>query len=138
MADTNNYLTSIGVEIKVNNVVVAGAIECDDLGASPEMLDATKLSDKVKVNKPGVQDQGAWAITYLFNNNLTTSDFRTLQALADAGESVAVNVKFPDGTTFVNSGIPTNYATGVTVNSMLQAKCEFALDGEWTPTNPQA
>lgn len=135
-AATNDYLTSIGVTVKVNNVAVAGATEFDDLGSAPDMIDATKLTDAVRVNKRGVQDQGAWTVTYLFNNNLTTSDFRTLEALDAAGASVSIEVAFPDGTKFTNSGIPSNYATGASVNQMLQGRCAFALDGEWTVTNP--
>ena len=83
-----------------------------------------------------MQNYDNWELTYLFNNNLTTSDFRTLQTLADAGAAVPIEVEFPDGTTFTNTGIPTNYATGVTVNSMIQAKCVFSLQNEWTVTNP--
>lgn len=135
-ADTNDYLTSIGIVIKVNNVAVKGATEYTDLGASPNLLDATKLTDTVKVNKPGVQEYAAWVVTYLFNNNEAGSDFRTLQALADAGTAVPVSVEFTDGTTFANTGIPTNYAVGAKVNEMQTAKCEFALQGAWTVTNP--
>lgn len=85
-----------------------------------------------------MQNYDNWELTYLFNNNNQDSDFRTLQALADAGNAVPISVEFPDGTTFANTGIPTNYATGVTVNSMIQAKCVFALQSKWTVTNPQA
>jgi hypothetical protein len=134
--DTNNYLTTIGIVVKVNSVAVKGATEFSDLGASPNMLDATKLTDTVKVNKPGVQELPAWVVTYLFNNNESTSDFRVLQALADAGAAVPVEVDFPDGTKFTNTGIPTNYAVGGQVNQMQTAKCEFALQGAWTVTNP--
>ena len=102
------------------------------------MLDATKLSDSVRVNVPGVQDLGAWELSYLFNNNESTSDFRALNTLMAAGNAVAIEVSFPDGTKFANTGIPTNYATGAQVNSMLQAKCSFALQGSWTVTNPSS
>lgn len=135
-ADNNNYLTTIGITIKVNNTAVKGATEFSDLGASPNLLDATKLTDTVKVNKPGVQELPAWTVTYLFNNNLNDSDFRTLQTLSDAGAAVAVEVDMPDGTKFTNTGIPTNYAVGARVNEMQTAKCEFALQGAWQVTNP--
>ena len=136
MSASNDYLTTIGIIVKVNNTEVAGATEFSDLGASPNLLDATKLTDTVRVNKPGVQELPAWVLTYLFNNNLQTSDFRTLQTLADAGNAVSIEVDFPDGTKFTNTGIPTNYAVGGQVNQMQTAKCEFALQGGWTVTNP--
>lgn len=135
-ADTNNYLSTIGIVVKVNNVAVKGATEFSDLGASPNLLDATKLTDTVKVNVPGVQELPAWVVTYLFNNNNNDSDFRTLQTLSAAGTAVAVEVDMPDGTKFTNTGIPTNYAVGGQVNQMQTAKCEFALQGAWTVTNP--
>ena len=136
MPASNEYLSTIGIVVKVNNTEVAGATEFSDLGASPNLLDATKLTDTVRVNVPGVQELPAWVVTYLFNNNLATSDFRTLQTLSDAGDAVPVEVDMPDGTKFTNTGIPTNYATGGQVNQMQQAKCEFALQGKWTVTNP--
>ena len=100
------------------------------------MIDGTKLTDTVRVNYRGVQNADAWELTYLFNNNESGSDFRTLQALDAAGNAVPVEVSFPDGTKFSNTGVPTNWATGAQVNSMLQAKCSFALQGKWTVTNP--
>ena len=57
MSDTNNYLTTIGVIVKINNVAVKGATEYSDIGGAPSTIDATKLTDTVRVNKIGVQEQ---------------------------------------------------------------------------------
>ena len=135
MAAQNDYLTSIGVIVKINNVAVAGATEFGDIGGAPSTIDATKLTDTVRVNKLGVQEQENWDVTYLFNNNLATSDFRVIRALTGQ-HNVPVEVDFPDGTKAENTGDVTTYATGATVGSMMQAHAVVALDGEWTWTDP--
>lgn len=139
MASENNYLSTIGISIKAGNAVIAGATDFSDIGAEAQTLDATKLSDKVAVSVPGVQSQDAWTVTYLFNNNLTTSDFRALNALVKAGAAVALEVSFPDGTKATNNGIPaSNVVSGGSVNSMLKAVVSFTLQNPegWAWTNP--
>ena len=137
MSDANNYLTSIGVVVKVNNVAVAGATEYSDIGGAPSTIDATKLTDTVRVNKTGVQEQDAFDITFLFNNNLVTSDFRVLKAL-EGTHNVPVSVEFPDGTKASNTGDVSVYASGGSVGTMLTGHCVMALDGQWTWTNPSS
>lgn len=140
MATTeNNYLSTIGITITANSKAIAGATDFSNIGAEAQTLDATKLTDKVAVTVPGVQSQDAWTVTYLFNNNLATSDFRTLNALVKAGTAVPLEVSFPDGTKAKNNGIPaSNVISGGAVNSMLKAVVSFTLqnpDG-WEFTNP--
>ena len=131
----NNYLTSIGVTVKVNNVAVAGATELSAIGGAPTTIDATKLTDTVRVNKLGVQEQDNFDITFLFNNNETASDFRVLRALQGA-HATPVEVNLPDGTKATNTGEVSVYTDGITIGSMIQAHCVIALDGAWTWTNP--
>ena len=131
----NNYLTSIGVVVKFNNVAVAGATSFSDVGGAPSTIDATKLTDTVRVNKLGVQEMDNFDVTFLFNNNEATSDFRVLKAL-EGQNAVPVSVEFPDGTKAANTGSLGVYATGAEINSMLEAHAVMALDGNWTWTNP--
>ena len=137
--DNNQYLTSIGVTVKVNNALVKGAISFGDIGGEPNTLDATKLTDSVRIYEMGVQDQGSWDVTYLFNNNATDSDYRTLQALADENPKVTwydLEVDLPDGTKFTNKGKCSNRLTGAGVDAMLEAVATFVLKDKWTVTNP--
>lgn len=131
----NNYLTSIGVVVKFNNVAVAGATGFSDVGGAPSTIDATKLTDTVRVSKLGVQEMDNFDVTFLFNNNESTSDFRVLKAL-EGQNAVPVSVEFPDGTKAANTGSLGVYATGAEINSMLEAHAVMALDGNWTWTNP--
>ena len=134
----NNYLTSIGIEVKVNSVAVAGAISFGDIGGSPNTLDATKLTDTVRKYEQGVQDYSAWDLTYLFNNNEATSDYRLLQAISDAKTSVPIEVSFSDGTKFTNTGKCANRVTGAGVDAMIEAVATFTLQDAWTVTNPSS
>ena len=137
MADTNNYLTTIGVIVKINNVAVKGATEYSDIGGAPSTIDATKLTDTVRVNKIGVQEQDNWDVTYWFNNNEAASDFRVLKALDEAKTlNVPVSVEFPDGSVASNTGQVSTYVSGGSVGEMQSAHAIVALDGAWTWTNP--
>lgn len=131
----NNYLTSIGASVKINNALVAGATEFSDIGGAPSTVDATKLSDTVRVNKLGVQEMDNFDVTFLFNNNESTSDFRVLKAL-EGQNNIPIEVTFPDGTKATNTGAIGVYATGAQINEMLKGHAVLALDGNWTWTNP--
>lgn len=131
----NNYLTTIGIEVRVNNVAVAGATEISDIGGAPNTIDATKLTDTVRVNKLGVQELDNFDITFWFNNNESTSDFRVLKALKGQ-EHVPVEVDFTDGTKATNAGQVDTYVSGASVGEMQSAHAIIALDGDWVWTNP--
>lgn len=138
MAEVNNYLSSIGVIVKIDGKAVAGATAFSDMGADAAQLDATKLTDTVNVYVPGVQNYDTWTVTYLFNNNLPTSDFRTLnKVMEDTTQPVDIEVDFSDGTVAKNTGIPSsNKVSGAAVNSMLSAVAAFMLQDKWEYTDP--
>lgn len=130
MAASNVTLSSIGVKISIGEHEVAKATSFGDLGGKPDTIDATCLTDKVKVSKPGVQSQDAWEVKYLWN----AEDVAALDALDTAGASVPVEVTFPNGAKYANTGIPSNYAGGAELNQMLTATCSVMLDGKWKYT----
>lgn len=138
MADTTakQGFASIGVDVKVNSVAMNFVQDFGDIGGTPSELDATCLKDKMKKTVPGVQDAKAWEVTYLFDNNSTTSDYRKLKALETAGNVVPVEVSFPDGTKFATTGYVSTYVVGAKVDELLTAKAVISLQSEWTVTNP--
>lgn len=134
---TYKPLTSIGITVAVDDILVANAKEIGDFGGEPNTLDATPLSSDVKVNKLGVQEQDKWNLKYFFQNDSTTSDFRVLNAYnSDRNKLHTIKVTFSDGTVFSNEGTISNYATGAGNNQMLEAVASFALSGKWRVTNP--
>lgn len=57
-----------------------------DLGGTPEMLDTTTLSDRMKTSIPGIQSLDALE----FTANYTKEDFKKVYALRDKEEEYAV------------------------------------------------
>ena len=131
-------LVTIGIDVKVNSVAMNYVTEIGDIGGAPSTLDATCLKDAIKKSVPGVQDAGAFEVTYLFDNSASDSDYRKIKALQDAGNVVPVAVEFPDGSKFATSGYVSTYVTGVKVDDLISAKMTVNLQTAWTVTNPSA
>lgn len=101
-----------------------------DLGGTPETLDTTTLSDKMRTHIPGIQD----ASTMEFECNYTKEDFAKVDALASAGDELELAVWFggteesgvvtPTGSEgkFTFKGFVTVYVTGGGVNEVVGMK----------------
>ena len=130
-------LVSIGIDVKINNTALNFVTDIGDIGGAKSELDNTCLKDTVKKTKFGLKDIKAWECTYLYDNTASTSDYRVLKALEDAGNAVAVEITFPDGTKFASTGFVNNTITGAKVDSLIEAKASIALQSDWTVTNPE-
>jgi hypothetical protein len=129
-------MASIGIKLKVNSVELNYVQEIGQLGGTPSELDATCLKDSIKKNVPGVQDVGAFEVTYLYDNTGSDSDFRRLKALQSAGDPVAVEVELPDGTKYATTGYVSTYVDGAKVDELITAKLTVSIQSDWTITNP--
>lgn len=95
-----------------------------DLGGEPEMLDATTLSDKMRVYVPGIQETEGMN----FNANYEPDSYKALKALEGKEESYAVwlggtetnGVATPTGSEgkFSFDGILSVYVKGAGVNEV--------------------
>ena len=131
-------LSTIGIDVKVNNVSMNYVTEIGDIGGTPATLDATCMKDSIKKSVPGVQDVKAFEVTYLFDNSAADSDYRVLKALQEAGNAVSLKVTSPDGTGFATTGYVSTYVSGSKVDELVSAKLSVSLQSEWTVTNPAA
>lgn len=129
-------LSSIGLDLKVNDISVNYVQEIGDIGATPSDLDATCMKDTMKKHVPGVQDTKSFEVTYLFDNSAADSDYRVLKALQDAGDIVPVEVSFPDGSKFASTGYVSTYVEGAKVDALVTAKLVISLQSTWKVTNP--
>lgn len=136
MADTEKGLASIGIKVKINNIELNNATGIGEIGGEPNELDTTTFNDEVSTSIPGVQKQNAWTVDYFFGNDTETSDYRKLQNIAESKEAVPIEVSFPDGTKFTNSGVLSNKINGVKVNELIGATASVSLSSKWTVTNP--
>lgn len=129
-------LTTIGIDVKIGTTALNYVTEIPDIGGKPSTLDATCMKDKMKKSVPGVQEAQDFELTYLFDNSAADSDYRVLKALQEAGNAVAVEVTFPDGTKFASTGYVTTYISGAKVDELISAKASINLQSDWTVTNP--
>lgn len=131
-------LSTIGIDVKVNNTSLNYVTEIGDIGGAPVALDATCMKDHMKKTVPGVEDVKSFEITYLFDNSAADSDYRVLKTLQTAGNAVAVSITFPDGTVFASTGYVTTYISGSKVDELISAKLAISLQSGWSVTNPSA
>ena len=130
--------STIGLDVKVDGTSLNYVTDIGDIGAAPSELDATCMKDSMKKTVPGVQDAAAFEVTFLFDNSAPDSDYRVLRALQDAGETVELEVKFPDGTVFAATGYVSVMESGAAVDELVSAKLTFYLQSDWTVTIPSA
>lgn len=131
-------LASVGIALKIDSKEINYVQDIGDMGGTPSELDATCLKDRMKKHVPGVQDTGAFEVTYLFDNSAADSDYRTIKAAQDAGTIKAVEVSLPDGTKFASTGYINTYVLGTKVDELITAKLVVNLQSDWTVTNPSA
>ena len=131
-------LSSIGIQVKVDNTALNYVTEIGDIGGTPSELDATCLTDSARRSVPGVQENKSFEVTYLFDNSDTDSDYRLLRGKQQSGALCAVTVLFPDGSSFASSGYVSTYVTGAKVDELISAKLSVNLQSDWTVTNPSA
>lgn len=118
-----NYLTNLG----------------DIKKGEREDLDATCMDDDIEHSISGIRKKNDdFEVTFLYNAEEKASDYQVLSELEDAGESVPILVKMPDGTKYANSGTPSLTIKGPGVNSIIEATASYKLDGDWQRTFPSA
>ena len=128
--------STIGLDVKVADTSLNYVTDIGDIGAAPSELDATCMKDTMKKTVPGVQDAKAFEVTFLFDKSAADSDYRVLKKLQDAGSIVAVEVIFPDGTTFATTGYVSVMVSGAKVDELVSAKLTVSLQSDWTVTDP--
>ena len=104
-----------------------------DLGAAPERLDKTTLSDPIRLYEPGIQDLDEMA----FTTNYNKTDFATLKALENQeldlgvwfGASESGGVYTPDGSDgkFTFKGKLSVFVNGGGVNEIVDMTISIAL-----------
>lgn len=107
-----------------------------DLGGTPELLDTTTLSNKMRTGIPGIQDQD----TLSFTCNYTKAEYTTLAALADTENDYAVwfggtesgGVVTPDGSDgkFAFKGYLTVHVVGGGVNEVVDMQVDIIASSD--------
>lgn len=111
-------ISTYPITLKAGGTKLCDIKDFPDLGAAPEMLDATTLSDVARVYIAGIKDQQALeftanytAATYEAANALTTTTAFTLEFGADGASGI-----------FEWSGTASAYVVGAGVNEVVDMK----------------
>lgn len=104
--------------------------EVPDLGAEPEMVDNTALSDSIVHNELGIGDPGSMEYTFRFVNSSATDSYRVMKGRT--GTLTWFQQKLSDNTTFSFSGYPSVRVSGGGVNDPQEFVLSIALQSDIT------
>lgn len=114
-----------------------GLKEVPEMGAEPEKVENTCLSDTVKKYEYGIGDPGDLEFKFKYENKSATSPYRVLRAAADAKEVLSFQETFPDGTTFTWDAQVSVKLGGGGVNGVIDFTLKMALQSEISVTDPE-
>lgn len=123
---------------------LTGLQEVPDLGGAADKVDVTTLADGNYKYINGIKDFGDLAFTFLYDNSASTSNYRIIRGLEEAGKVVEFKIEFPDvpetsgthGTEFEFSGEVSTTITGAQVNGALQFSMNVTLNSDIAVSNP--
>ncbi len=111
-------------------------MEVPEFGGSPEKIDVTVLSDKVKKFVPGIVDLGDLVFKFLYDNSGDTSNYRILKGLEENRTTTTFKIEYPDGTAHQFDAVPAVKMDAGTVNGALTFSATMILQSDITVTNP--
>lgn len=111
-------------------------MEVPEFGGSPEKIDVTVLSDKVKKYVPGIVDLGDLVFKFLYDNSTAESNYRVLKGFEENGSKVTFKIEYPDGTAHQFDAVPSVKMDAGTVNGALTFSATMILQSDITVTNP--
>ncbi|MEC1177618.1 phage tail tube protein [Metasolibacillus meyeri] len=116
--------------------VIEHLMEVPELGGDPEKVDVTTLASSVKQYIPGIRDLGDLAFKFLYDNETTSSNYRILHGLQEAGEVVTFKVEYPDGTGHEFDAYVNVKMDSAAVNAAMTFTASMSLQSDITVTNP--
>lgn len=106
---------------------IPGLKELPDLGAEPEMVDNTALSDSIIHNEQGIGDPGSMEFVFRYDNKNADSGYRIAKGLTT---EQYFQVKLADNTTFTFKAIPATRVSGMGVNNPAEFVLSLALQSD--------
>lgn len=124
---------------------LTGLQSIPDIGGPADKVDVTTLADGNYCYINGIKDFGDLEFGFLYDNSGSTSNYRLIRGLEEAGNVVEFKLEFPDvpatsgtvGTTFEFSGEVSTTIDGQEVNSAITFKMNVTLNSSIAVSNPQ-
>ena len=101
-------------------------MEVPEFGGTPEKIDITTLSDKVKRYMPGIKDYGDLVFKFLYESGVG-SNYSMLKGLADVDEAAAFKIEYPDGSAHEFYAIPAVKMDAAAINDVLTFSATMIL-----------
>lgn len=113
-------------------------MEVPEFGGTPEKIDVTTLSDKIKQFVPGTKDLGDLVFKFLYDNSSATANYRILKGMETNGTKATFKLEYPDGTAHQFDAIPSVKMDAGTLNGALTFSTTMILQSDITVTDPTA
>lgn len=106
------------------------------LGGTPQVIDATNLTDREASSIPGVKQQSDLQIILYMNNSKETDNYRICRRMELSGKVMQYRVTFPDGTRVSFKAVAITSINDVTVNSPQLFTLSLFKRGDFNVANP--
>ena len=113
-----------------------GLKEIPDLGADPEKVENTCLTDTLMQYELGIGDPGDMAFRFKLVNSAATDSYRILRGLETAGSTNSYQLTLADGTTYTFDAQVALKVNGGGVNTAMDFTANLALQSAITVGNP--
>ena len=121
-----------------NYTDLPGLKEIPEIGADPEKVDNTVLTDTVKKYEIGIGDPGDMTDKFKYVNTAASDSYRLLRTAQATGNLYDFKETDKDGTTVEFSAYPSVKRGGGGVNGVIDFDLTCVLASEITITDPSA
>lgn len=126
----NGITLKYGESEEAVNSLIPELKEVPSLGTTPEKVENTTLSDKVKKYEQGIGDAGELEYKLKYLNKDANSTYRKMRKFMEGGKVVFFEQEYPDGTKVKFSGQVSVEISGGGVNSVIETTLKITLRSE--------
>ncbi|WP_455049731.1 phage tail tube protein [Granulicatella adiacens] len=126
----NGITLKYGESEEAVNSLITELKEVPSLGTTPEKVENTTLSDKVKKYEQGIGDAGELEYKLKYLNKDANSTYRKMRKFMEGGKVVFFEQEYPDGTKVKFSGQVSVEISGGGVNAVIETTLKITLRSE--------
>ena len=126
----NGITLKYGESEEAVNSLIPELKEVPSLGTTPEKVENTTLSDKVKKYEQGIGDAGELEYKLKYLNKDANSTYRKMRKFMEGGKVVFFEQEYPDGTKVKFSGQVSVEISGGGVNAVMETTLKITLRSE--------
>ena len=126
----NGITLKYGESEEAVNSLIPELKEVPSLGTTPEKVENTTLSDKVKKYEQGIGDAGELEYKLKYLNKDAKSTYRKMRKFMEGGKVVFFEQEYPDGTKVKFSGQVSVEISGGGVNAVIETTLKITLRSE--------